>query len=313
MKRAACLLLVCLLVLTACGTKVEALTWQEQYDLGARYLSEGNYQEAILAFNAAIEIDPMQKAGYLGRGKAYILLEETEENLSAALADYEKVIELDEADPEGWLGLADVYIRMGNYEKAREVLLEAMEQTGSHAAVAEKLAEIEQGIFSDSQNRIRRHNTFNIDGTLESYSEYQYDWLGRRSSWTIYEREGLTEGEAGEDLILIRTCQVSFDEQNRPERYDFYNTDGSLYQYDTFTYNEKSLKSEQKRYNSDGSLDVIFRFYYDENDRRIKYESYSEDGTMNNYWVSEYDDEGNLVRETLYTAEGEITGYSTRE
>lgn len=33
-------------------------SWQEQYDLGVRYLSEGNYEEAILAFTAAIEIDP---------------------------------------------------------------------------------------------------------------------------------------------------------------------------------------------------------------------------------------------------------------
>lgn len=31
------------------------LTWQEQYDLGLRYLSEGNYEEAIIAFTAAIE------------------------------------------------------------------------------------------------------------------------------------------------------------------------------------------------------------------------------------------------------------------
>ena len=34
----------------------EAPDWQTKYDLGVRYLSEGNYQEAILAFEAAIEI-----------------------------------------------------------------------------------------------------------------------------------------------------------------------------------------------------------------------------------------------------------------
>ena len=33
-------------------------TWQEQYELGVRYLSEGNYEEAIIAFTAAIEIEP---------------------------------------------------------------------------------------------------------------------------------------------------------------------------------------------------------------------------------------------------------------
>lgn len=48
-----------------------ALTWQEQYDLGVRYLSEGNYREAILAFNVAIEIDPKRPEAYLGLADAY--------------------------------------------------------------------------------------------------------------------------------------------------------------------------------------------------------------------------------------------------
>lgn len=47
-------------------------TWQEQYDLGIRFLSEGNYEEAIIAFTAAIEIDPKQPEGYLGLADAYV-------------------------------------------------------------------------------------------------------------------------------------------------------------------------------------------------------------------------------------------------
>ena len=57
MKRRFCALLAVLLLLTACGQTAEA-AWQEQYDLGMKYLSEGNYEEAIIAFTAAIEIDP---------------------------------------------------------------------------------------------------------------------------------------------------------------------------------------------------------------------------------------------------------------
>ena len=34
------------LSLAACGQSTQE-TWQEQYDLGVRYLSEGNYEEAI--------------------------------------------------------------------------------------------------------------------------------------------------------------------------------------------------------------------------------------------------------------------------
>ena len=31
--------------------------WQEQYDLGVQYLSKGTYEEAIIVFAAAIEIE----------------------------------------------------------------------------------------------------------------------------------------------------------------------------------------------------------------------------------------------------------------
>ncbi len=49
----------------------EAPDWQTQYDLGVRYLSEGNYEEAILAFTAAIEIDPKNADAYRKLAEAY--------------------------------------------------------------------------------------------------------------------------------------------------------------------------------------------------------------------------------------------------
>ena len=52
-----------------------------------RYLSEGNYEEAIIAFTAAIEIDAKRPEGYIGRGDAYTLSGDTEDNLSAAQAE----------------------------------------------------------------------------------------------------------------------------------------------------------------------------------------------------------------------------------
>ena len=85
-------ILVFAVFLTGCSQKKEETTWQKQYDLGVRYLEEGNYEEAIIAFTAAIEIDPKQAPVYVGRGDAYIGLGETEENLASAQADYEMAI-----------------------------------------------------------------------------------------------------------------------------------------------------------------------------------------------------------------------------
>lgn len=80
MKRIICLFLsLCLMLsLAACGgSKAEefpaedALAWQEQYDLGIKYLSDGNYEEAIIAFIAAIEIDPKLPDAYRKAAEAY--------------------------------------------------------------------------------------------------------------------------------------------------------------------------------------------------------------------------------------------------
>lgn len=76
------------LLLCACGQK--AATWEEQYDLGVRYLSDGNYEEAIIAFTAAIEIDPKRAEAFLGRGDAY----EELGDLERAAADYQAALEL---------------------------------------------------------------------------------------------------------------------------------------------------------------------------------------------------------------------------
>ena len=108
MKRILSLVLsLCLVLgLCACGGKTETpagegLSWQEQYDLGIRYLSEGNYEEAIIAFTAAIEIDPKR--------------------------------------PEAYIGLADVYTAQGDTDKALETLNKALELLGDNAAISAAL------------------------------------------------------------------------------------------------------------------------------------------------------------------------------
>lgn len=84
MRRTVSLLLALVLLLTlgGCGKKDRGAAWQEQYDLGVRYLSDGNYEEAIIAFTAAIEIDPKNADGYIGMAKAHIAMGD----IDAALA-----------------------------------------------------------------------------------------------------------------------------------------------------------------------------------------------------------------------------------
>lgn len=165
-------LLLSLLVLTGCSAAV--VDWQEQYDLGIRYLSEQNYNEAILAFTAAIEVDPNQPELYIGRAQAYIASGETEENLAAALADYEKAKELGYTDADLWLGMADIYIRQGDYDKALEILQEGLEATGGDADIQAKIDELESGTITDSEGKERKVSSYDGEGNLIWFYEYRY-------------------------------------------------------------------------------------------------------------------------------------------
>jgi len=87
------LFIVALLLLCACSKQQPAastasLTWQEQYDLGMRYLSQGNYREAIIAFSAATEIDPKRYEAYIGLADAYLGLEDEDSAIDALREGY---------------------------------------------------------------------------------------------------------------------------------------------------------------------------------------------------------------------------------
>lgn len=139
------LVVIGLLPVVGCGQK--APNWQEQYDLGVRYLSEGNYEDAIIAFTAAIEIDPNRAEAYVGRGDAYIKSGET---LSFAQMDYEQAIELDETLVEAYLGLADVYSRQGMKDKAQQILQEGQEHSRDDSRIDQMLSEMEPESLLDS-------------------------------------------------------------------------------------------------------------------------------------------------------------------
>ena len=81
----------------------QTMSWQEQYDLGVRLLGEGNYEEAILAFQAVLQIVPKQTDVYVK--------------------------------------MADIYLEMGELEKAADILEEGYTVTGD-ASLEERLMEV---------------------------------------------------------------------------------------------------------------------------------------------------------------------------
>lgn len=129
-----CLGILLLLGATACGNK--APTWQEQYDLGIRYLNDGDYEEAVIAFTAAIEIDPMQVDTYYA--------------------------------------LANTYIAQNDFEQAREILVKGVEKTGAQK-LQDLIDAIDSGNIVDYWGNIRKMAGYDGNGNLLWWHEYTYD------------------------------------------------------------------------------------------------------------------------------------------
>ena len=314
--------------LCACGQSTES-TWKEQYDLGVRYLSEGNYEEAIIAFTAAIEIDAKRPEGYTGRGDAYALSGDTAENLAAALADYEAALALDETLADAWLGLADVYIRQGDYDKALEVLREALEKTGNDQSIADKLAEMEGGSFTDSAGNIRRESEYDENRNLIYYLSYAYDSQGRRTSMSSFDAGGTQLGhvdyvydQAGNQIVGGKTfsmndgrlCVVEYEYDAAGNRTKLTNhvsdsLDSAVERAIQYTYDGEGNRIREDWYDGQGNLELYETFVYDASGREVKNERYDPDGTMECYWSYEYDGQGNKIRTELYGADGAMLTY----
>ena len=116
------LALCLLLCLPACGGKSSA-KFQEQYDLGFRYLAESNYEEAILAFTAAIEIDPKSVDAYTGLANVYL-----------AAGEYDKA---DAVWTQARAAITDAAL-LAQVESLAAALPQAREFFGSDKANAEK-------------------------------------------------------------------------------------------------------------------------------------------------------------------------------
>lgn len=135
MRKAIGYLLGITMLITISGC-ARTMSWQEQYDLGVRYLSEGNYEEAIIAFTAAIEIDPKQATAYIARGDSYVgqaslltAAQGADDSFNSAAADYLAAIDLDPYAVEAYEKLSAIYIEQGDFDTAVKILERGYEAT----------------------------------------------------------------------------------------------------------------------------------------------------------------------------------------
>lgn len=348
MKRltAGILSLVMLLALCGCGKKDGGSAWQEQYDLGVRYLSDGNYEEAIIAFTAAIKIDTKNALAYIGRGDAYLGQGAADEYLSAAFTDFETALSLDDTNADAYLGMAEVYIARKQFDEAMEILRQGVEKTRDQR-LSDRLAELEDGNIADYWGRTLKETRYDGNGVLTCWYEYDYNDQGQCVGIISYGPDGnqiqhieqrydeqgrmiygrysfssdgrmngatYTYNSAGEwETIVLdfgNRLVFTYDSDNRRIREDVYNESGKLIGYTIYEYGD-GYERKDSHYDASGALERYEIHLDNEQGQRVRYESYDADGTLTSYLTEEYDADGKKIACNHYDADGNLTGRDT--
>ena len=131
MERRKRILLLCLAaVVIVAGVLVWRMrernaAYQAQMSTAVRFLSEENYEEAMLAFNAAIEIDPKRPEAYLGIGDVYA----AQGDFISAASAYAKALQVDDHSVDAYLKSAANCLEQGDEEGAIRILRAGYEKT----------------------------------------------------------------------------------------------------------------------------------------------------------------------------------------
>lgn len=137
---------------------------------------------------------------------------------------------------------------------------------------------------------------YNEDGTVDYYSEYEYNEYGEEIRWNRFEPDG----------TLKYYYEYVFDEEgNEIGEYDC-EPDGTIDNWYERTYDHMGNVLTSYYYDSEGNVKWWFEYTYDDQGNQIKMVCY-DPGAIVDYWYERvYDENGNEIRETKYFSDGSI-------
>jgi len=325
--------------LCGCGQSAE-----KQLELGQNYLLESDYEQAIVAFGKAIEIDPKQWDAYVGLAKAYQGIGDIDQAASIMEEGMAQVegSEILEEDIDFLAGLyeeqigaaseqGDLKTVLNVYEKVQEFRPEDEIPVGiPHVEV---IFDPENGIYQvqeyDANGNMIKEAYYDMEGAFISRWLYEYDENGHLKKGTGHREDGavyqVVEYDAdGNWLSLMR-----YNEDGTLKEAFQYDSSGDVREYSEWEYDESgnAVKCniyqgdengiltliQINEYNPDGSINEIqlddsgqVEGLGNETDGDESRIAYNEDGS---YIVYEYDENGDLAKDTAYTAAGEILYY----
>lgn len=214
------LLLGVMWVLCACKKQT---TWQDQYDLGMKYLKEGSYEEAVNAFQIAISIDAKQQKVYVGAADAYMGMAasgaegvDVDKCYSAAEENYRKALDIDNTQSEVYEKLANVYDEEQDTEKAEKLWEEMQENAfakGENEKHSENITQADNSAITLSDEEI--YALAEIDPQDEVGTDYRIefsDWNLETDDFEIsFKNNTLESGRLAKKIVRnnnTKTCYV---------------------------------------------------------------------------------------------------------
>ncbi len=262
---------------------------REQLELGQKYLEEMKYEEAVVAFNNAIEIDPMNADAYLG--------------------------------------LAEVYIRTGDFDTAYEYAAKGYELTGDER-LKEKMDMIESGNITASNGWLMKES-FYFEGELKSYVTHTYDLQGREKTTALYDGAGhlIDQGdckydEQGRVLIDYSLGWTGWYESYLSKLEREYDMEGNLSSCKGYDNSGKLMSEEEydgtgrhlaKQYDDSGNLTAYQEYENNAEGKVVSCKWYDGSGNLVSYYENEWDAEGKEISCKWYDGSGNLTSYSENE
>ena len=164
--------------------------YEQQIKLGYKFLAEGQYEEAILAFDKAITIEAKRDKAYIGKADTYFaisgedMLTMINESLKAgyALTQSKKILDT-------YIRIADELCERDSYADALDLLQRGYEAT-SDERIKEKIDEILEIIGDSSDINLTGKEPFTFED-LETWGyPYGMNVYELKERGLIYDREG---------------------------------------------------------------------------------------------------------------------------
>ena len=187
------------------------------YRLGVALSLSGQYDEALAAFQSAIQLDPKDAAPHNGIGNVYRALRQYDQ----ALAAYQRALELDPKDAYPHNNMADIFIKQGKFDEAQRELNERIRLAPDNAFTPL----VALGIIARHQGLAESDNHFQ-DALAQWNAAWQARWQSPAELLEDKAKALLCLGKKAEALQILKEAiaQMAPGDEIEFERYTLLQT-----------------------------------------------------------------------------------------